>query len=426
MSKIYMSFLGLGKIENKVVIGYSPTRYELNGKETSKLYKFIQSAEMELLSGDYFDTAFIIVTPDSMNEHFATVELEMTELGVNDIRTIEIGNDLNPENQWTWFEKVLSSIGHGDELTIDMTHGFRIGPIVISAAIHFLQKSKNITLKHVLYGAYDQNRKMSPIIDMKEFYIINEWADAVSRLVDDADARKLSAVAEKAPEFQIGNLGKPELIGAFNDLTAAVRNVEIQRIGEKAHNALKIVEDQKKDSTKTAEILLELVTDKFAALAAGEPSSGKYDLDYFRLQLEVIKVLNEHKLFMQSYTVMREFIGSIGLIQYKKARTTNDKRFKADIFVNMIQFETWEFPEGDQKKASESLRPYYDQLNSIGVVTLLKEFCTKLIDFRNGFSHGWTRGKAKAPEDIEKSAVSFHKDLERVIDILTENNVFPS
>ncbi len=38
---------------------------------------------------------------------------------------------------------------------------------------------------------------MAPIVDAKDFYVINEWTDAVARLVEDADPGKLGRVAQK-------------------------------------------------------------------------------------------------------------------------------------------------------------------------------------------------------------------------------------
>ena len=43
------------------------------------------------------------------------------------------------------------------------------------------------------------------------------------------------------------------------------------------------------------------------------------DTAYFWLQYEIAKMLHEHKLFMQAYTVMRELIVSIGMIEVEKA-----------------------------------------------------------------------------------------------------------
>lgn len=424
MRKIYISFLGLGGIGK----GYSPALYDIDGTTASKPYEFVQCAEMEIIGGGYFDRVFIIVTPQSFEAHFGKMEKEMLSLGVKEVLPIHIEDDLSPKSQWHWFEQVLSCIDHCDELTIDLTHGYRIAPIVISTAVNFLQKSRNITLRHVWYGAYDKDREKSPVIDMKDFYVINEWADAVSRLVEDADVRKLADVAGSgsAPDFQIGNLGNVKMIKAFEDLTEAVRNVEIHKVGEKASTALSLIQEQRKKANITGKILLDLVTDKFATLAAGEPASGKYDLSYFKLQLEIIRILIEHKLFMQAYTVMRELIGSVGLITLENANILNKEgrkmRRKAELFINMLQIEEVKWDFGKAVQEVETLMSYYNHLKNIGVEPMLRGFCAELVQYRNGFDHAWT-GKAQAFTDIKKKADGFFSKLDGVIRILSAEGV---
>lgn len=48
--------------------------------------------------------------------------------------------------------------------------------IVFSTAINFLQKAKSVTLDALYYAAFDKDRNRSPIVDMKDFCIVNEWA----------------------------------------------------------------------------------------------------------------------------------------------------------------------------------------------------------------------------------------------------------
>jgi len=143
---------------------------------------------------------------------------------------------------------------------------------------------------------------------MKEFYLINEWADGVSRLVEDADARKIANAAEKTPDFQIGELNDEMLIKSFEDLTHAIRNVDINNVSEKATRAVTLLREKEEGASVTGRILLRLVKDKFISLATDTPLNGKYEAPYFRLQLEIARLLLDHKLFMQAYTVMREFM----------------------------------------------------------------------------------------------------------------------
>lgn len=427
MRKIYISFLGLGN--------YDSALYCIDGINALKKYEYVQTAEIEISQREYgliFDKIFIIVTPESKEKHFKKLEAEMAGIGIVNVIPVELIEEkklnyqLDASGQWTWFERILALIEDGDELTIDLTHGYRIFSIVLSTAINFIQKSKKISMDHVWYGAYEKNKNNPPIIDMKDFYIINEWADAVSRLIDDADARKLVQVAKVASESQIGNLNDPEIAKAFEQLTDSVRNVEIHKIGERTSKALKLIDEKREKATSTGRILLDLVTDKFTALASGEPASGKYDLAYFKLQLEIIKLLIDHKLFMQAYTVMRECIGSIGLIKNRKAKTNNkegrSQRFKADIFVNMIQFDEWVFSDSIKNNVVDKLMPFYDELQKNGTIEILKSFCKKLVDYRNGFDHAWTK-KPEAAADINDKANEFFDNLKIIIDILEKEKI---
>ncbi len=291
MRRIYISFLGIGN--------YSLAKYHIDEKEADES-KFVQRAELQLAGQDYFDQIFIVMTKSSKEKHFNSLKEELAGIGICEVKEIMITEELAPEDQWEWFEKILKHIDHGDELTVDLTHGFRIVPIVFSTALNFLQKAKNIHIKSVYYGAYEKDKKSSPIVDVKEFYIIHEWADAVLRLVEDADPAKLGQVAQKGNSAVLSEFNDPDLINAFDDLTEALRNIEIHNVAIKASNALDIVMQKEKQASVTGKILLDLVKDKFISLISEKTFTGNYDYDYFRLQLEIIRLLLNHKLFMQA------------------------------------------------------------------------------------------------------------------------------
>ncbi len=346
--------------------------------------------------------------------------------GAKNISPLIISEEMTPEAQWKWFEQILEIIESSDNLTIDLTHGYRSIPIIFSTAINFLQKARNISLNAVYYGAFDKDRKLAPIINMKDFYIINEWAEAISRLVEDADARKVAEVALKSDSFQAGKLSDPQLISAFKDLTNAVRNVDIHNVPKKAEDAIQLIKNKEKDTSTTGKILLKLITDKFTSITADKPLSGKYDKAYFDVQLEIIRLLLEHRLFMQAYTVMRELIGSIGLIRIKKAKTNNSegrrKRRYAEIFINMFQIkkEKWNFKNKEKELAV--LMPFYNELEKTGIESILRKFTGELADYRNGFDHAWT-GKEKSYPDVTEKGFEFYEYLKEVMSLLKKNNI---
>jgi len=436
MASVYLSFLGLGQFnKDRKVYEYTPTVYELNGKESGKT-QFVQAAEIELLGSDCFDKVIIVSTKLSHDTHFESLKHRLMDIGVieDKIFNLQIGDSMTPESQWEGFEKILSHINKRDRLTIDLTHGFRASSIILSAAINFLQKAKAIQLMAVYYGAFEKNRQLAPIIDMKDFYIINEWAEGVSRLIEDADARKLGQVAELSPVNYVQDLNDKQIAKAFDDLTNCVRNVDVNNVTQKANSAITLVVEKLKNATGIGKILLETVYDKFVDLTTQEPVSGVYDKEYFLLQYKITKMLLEHKLFMQAYTVMRELISSIGMIQVKKVNIAakkgrNRRQQYAEVFLKMIEIqkEEWAFPEpGPNNKKNpgnrcEELKPYYNKLKDVGIVDTLS-FTKEMTQYRNGFDHAWT-GKDGAFIDIEEKSLVFLNKIKKVLSMLQENKI---
>jgi CRISPR-associated DxTHG motif protein len=428
MRKVYLSFLGRGTYDKEAKqYRYIPSRYELQGRK-SKETKFVQAAEIEILGAANFDLLIVVATEVSDKAHFKSLERELKDLGAKVISLITISEDMSAEGQWQWFEKILKHIEFGDEITVDLTHGYRSAPIVFSAAINFLQKARKISLQAVYYGVFEQAKSLgyAPVIDMKDFYIVNEWAEAVSRLVEDADARKMAGVAAVSPGFQTGGLNEPEIIRAMEDLTDTIRNVDVNRVAAKARKALELIEAKRPSSSETGKVLLDLVVDKFAILAIEDPQ--RYDHAYFMLQLEIVRLLLEHRLYMQAYTVMREFVGSIGMIEVQKGGITSkggrNRRFRfSGIFVNMLQFneDQWDFPTQAQNDLGK-LRPFYERLKAAGVEILLRGFVSELVCYRNGFDHAWT-SKSEAPSDISENGARMLKLLEQSVNKLKDSGL---
>ena len=315
--------------------------------------------------------------------------------------------------------------------------------IVLSSGIGFLQRAKGITLAHALYGWYApdprQPEKVHPIIDMRDFYVINDWAEAVSRLADDADARKFGELAKHSEVEALQHLVDDDLIKAFGEMTDCIRNVDVNNIGKKVKAALEQVEQSRtKAESGSARVMLDLVWKKFSTLATDYPPSGRYDLAYFQSQLEIIRVLLEHRLFMQAFTAMREMVGSIGMAglieervktKYIKDLTSSKgrdlrKRF-AQVFIRMAEIpkDEWKFLDPLNAKDKETLLPWYSVLEQAGIMNdILKESLVDMAKIRNGFDHAWT-SQAEAHTDVEVNGRDYLELLESTITQLAEHRL---
>jgi hypothetical protein len=417
----YVTFLGAGF--------YQEVAYSWDEVGISSPTPYAQQAELELLQRNLGISSgsirvLVFGTPTAREAHWELSRgwnprtrkfgdptgpgLEPRLAGMN-VQFVPISEGLSPAAQWATFERLLGHIPQGARLVLDMTHGFRALPVVVSSALHFLRLTRQVDLVHVLYAAFDADPPA--IVDYAAFYAIQDWTKGVSRLVEDANAARLARLAAVGSALELEGFSGQALTDALVQISDAVRNVEVHGIEGKVRAALSLVEQglalaQSRGHTTSA-ILLELVQKKFAILAAEPPLSGRYEAAYFELQLSFIALLLEHRLFMQAYTAMRELIGSLGMLgipQGDLAYTSRDgrsKRFFADRFVAMVEIERprWRF-HGAPREQVEALTPFYERLERAGLSADLRRLAREITDLRNGFDHAWTR-VAGVPERIE-------------------------
>jgi len=131
---------------------------------------------------------------------------------------------------------------------------------------------------------------------------------------------------------------------------------------------------------------------------------------------------------MQAYTVMREFIASIGMIEVEKAKIKSSegrkKRYRfAEVFISMMQIDEkeWNFSE-EKQKVCDMLKPYYEKLKNMGIEPILRGFTRDLSDYRNGFDHAWT-ARAGAYYDIKEKGDQFFCSLKKVVKLLEEKGL---
>ncbi len=419
--KILVSFLGMGEYKS---IAYKSWRGEGYASET----RFVQKAIVELYPKTDLDKIVIFVTKQSREKHEKTLLEELKNLGVEPekIETEEISAEVsNLSLTWKWFESLQSKFNKGDTLVLDVTHGFRMVPVVFSAAVAYLKRVKNVHLESVLYGAFEIDDK--PIVDLKDFYSISDWTEGVGRLVDSADPSFLRQTAEQESTGSFAGLNNTELLDSIEELMSAFKNVELQNIEQKARKSLDLICKYKAQSEGALEgQVLQMVVDKFQPLMSYPPLDGTYSLDYLKLQLRLVKMLAEYKLYMQAFTAMNEWLGSLGVFLMKRgtdfmfnSRKEKSARKHADMFLRMLEFadecKTTNDTDAGLKAALEgaysTLFEKYTTREQIAA--LLKQ--SKSI--RNGFNHGWTgTSRGGAPSDIGKIFDNAMSILDEILD----------
>jgi CRISPR-associated Csx2 family protein len=411
--KVFISFLGMGGKD-----GYTPVVYKQNNKVTYQKREFVQTAILELHPHTEIEKIILLTTKESEEKHKQKLKQELKSIGVDEVKYHEIkdiSSDLTQiDAAWEWFGQLQGAIAKDDILILDVTHGFRIIPVVFSAAIGYLKRAKNVRIESVLYGVYDAKEEEKPIVDVKDFYTINDWAEGVGRLVDDADASFLKKVAEKEKGAGFSGLNNSELLKHIENLTNSFRNVELHKIENNARIALDAVQKAIITAKPLEKQILEMIVEKFVPLISAQPADGKYSNEYLSLQIKLIELLAQHGLYMQCFTAMREWLGSLGLAILGKKIVGNKKegnideqsRSFAEIFIKMLQNnrEKWVFDERQIKKKDELLPAYNSLFSGRLELNEVVKLLLNITNVRNGFDHGWTGAHIKGvPENIKET-----------------------
>lgn len=425
--KIFVSFLG--------TTAYDPVSYKSwknDGHDVSTSY--VQRAILELYPHSDIDVIVLFVTKESLKNYEEKLKGELNILGVdqNKIETEIIPTDFSDLSMsWKWFESLQSKFKNGDSLILDVTNGPRMVPIIFSAAVAYLKRVKNVHLDAVLYAWKSSEEKSHKaeylIVNLKDFYTISDWTEGVGRLVDTADPSFLRKTAENEANGSFAWLNNQELLDSIDELTNAFRNVELQNLESKARRSLDLICKFKEQSRgDLEEQVLKKIIEKFQPLISEPPLDGTYSLDYLKLQLRLIKMLAEYKLYMQAFTAMNEWLGSLGVYLMKRGAdfefNDDDKeesaRWHADVFLTMLEhYDHYSAKNPKVLRTKESMDGAYRLLiEKYSSRDEIKNLIDQSKKIRNGFDHGWTgKNRKGAPQNLEEQFNNAMATLEEIV-----------
>jgi CRISPR-associated Csx2 family protein len=414
-SRVFVSFLGTG--------GYEPCTYRLGERDATPT-RYVQRALVEVLGPATFDRLVLLVTPEAKEKHGTALCDELGSLDGLRVtpELLSISENIHdPAVHWAIFEQLRSCVTPGDRLVLDVTHGFRAAPILASAALSYLKHAANIEVAHIFYGAFEAK---GALVDMRDFFEIQRWAEAVGRLIDTADARLLATLAREAdPRSTFAGLRA--LAEPFEQLTDVLRNVDAHRIERATRDALAALDARLPDASPAERQLLELVREKFGMLITTAPLSDHYGPDYLRVQLAASRILLDHGLLMQAFTLLRELVGSLGMLGLRGTDKDHSifsskgrkARAHAEVFLRMVVFARaeWKFSEESDDSNHRRLTSWYETLARAEIIAPLKETTGALTDLRNGFDHAWT-AKANVPGNVTEQAFALHASLTELVE----------
>ncbi len=249
------------------------------------------------------------------------------------------------------------------------------------------------------------------------------------------DPSRFVTTAETETESKIFSVFKdPVMSEKMQDLSSVLKNVNVHHAARVANDAVTLTESKSKSSPFPVQKILGKISATFSKLSKFDNASHCYDIGYLHSQIELCHILNNYGFFMQSFTVMRELIGSLGMASLtgKYAKTKYDssdgmKKYRriADLFIRMIQYprDKWNWRE-DEKESIPLLLPLYELLEKENLLTDLTETTKNILKCRNGFDHGWTVERYTQGQQIAETAQMCLHKLAVLVNEIEKNDYF--
>jgi CRISPR-associated Csx2 family protein len=400
MAKILISGLGTGNIKKDTDSEYETTCYMLDGKKypnetltASAIMKHIGIDKVFFIgtSKAMWDNLYILFSDtdsafgDEYHEKLCN-DKKSTGIKQSDLKKLEqvidaklghqgskcfnIEYDKNDSQEvWSNFYKLLeikNFLQDGDEIYLDITHGFRYMSVMNVLLVQFmlLSENPNIILKAVYYGMLSKG--LSEIIDFKIFFDLLEWAHSIREFKKYTNATGLLEVLSKSNADN-------GLQKVFSQLNANLQLANLASLWQFFKNAQKKIEKVSSSNNK----VLQLVSDDLLELVN---RLNKDKLSLF--QYEISKWFYENGQYALSYLALHEAIISKACEDKFPDENIEDPDLRQEVKIRNIDAPY-------DKMFLEKINSQNPNFNSISSI-------------RNSIAHQRNDRKDMAKQDIER------------------------
>lgn len=388
---------------------YEPTIYRWDGQEVQT--EFAAIASCHFLRPDEL---VVFLTAEARQKKFdAFRSLVPPEVRLS---PIEVPPGKTEGELWQIFEQVRSQVQPGDEVSFDVTHGYRSLSILAILAAAFLRSGFDVHLKAVLYGAFEAGHKgddgitRAPMFDLTPMLALLEWATAADRFNRTGDSRYLASLIRRQQKEraiaagqnkdrleEAGKLGA--LAGALSRISQALHLIRPEQAMRAASHLTQKLQEASPVLSDTAaaqpfNALLGTVQQSYAPLALTPPASGETVQETLRVERAMIRWYAERELWVQAVSLAREWL--ISWLMAQCGRTNLTVQSERSIFENLLGAESEAFVEA--KKRQEEYRPVL--LGKVPDIARVLSLWPNLTSVRNDILHAGQRESPAGDETL--------------------------
>lgn len=357
MAKVFMTVVGIGN--------YDETTYKINDREYTN-----RSIQKSLLTyfkdtGENFDKIVFFLTEKARENNWEKVKYSETvkdengsikripheEEGLKAFTDrlfpekavdIPILDGVNDSDFLSIFQQIYESMDENDQITFDVTNGFRSIPFLFYPVISYAKELKSITIDHIYYGPYVRGVTPTVLLDLKKYGEILDWANAAHIFRISGNAKEILQLTEK--RYQ--NLEDVEEKIAFS------KSYEVSKwLSQTTEALLTCKGDNSRESIEKSAKMLFKTRDKMERNPANEEyilfhellkhalesvSCFNNEMNHYKFGMFAAEWYIERGLVQQAYTALREALISYLCCTFGNNDDTFKREFRVDVISEIL------------------------------------------------------------------------------------------
>ena len=177
-----------------------PARYALGNREAGA--RLAPAALLELLpEGVRPDRVLALCTPEAEKSSVPVLKVELAGRFPIEVVRVPVGN--TQEDVDAFLAKVVGVVNQGDDLTVDVTHGFRHFSFLTYIAVFYLAALRGVKIRGAYYGMLNLDPTgLSFFLDLRPLLELLRWIYAMEVLRDTGSALPMARNLLDVPDGQ--------------------------------------------------------------------------------------------------------------------------------------------------------------------------------------------------------------------------------
>lgn len=454
--KTLISFIGKGRQDKG---GYMRTRYCLGEKKSEAvtfickaLYDFLEPEKILIIgtSGSSWIEIFTNFLSEQQQSKYSDLKMKLDNRQIGDGNFDEVSrnteelsdvvsNELNVEfacrvydenSENELFTTIINNIDSDEEITLDVTHGFRFTPMCALMAVQYLSYIKKSKITHIYYGWLENNLEVKPVKDLSWIIRLNQWTTAFAEYNKTNDISSFSSLfsdSDQQLKEKLNEASFKEKITYAGESIEILKNLDLSSICESEDPVLRSFAEPLMEKLSYVHCNLPsrsifllsrqyLESDDFmrAVIYLHETFMVRYcETGILKFDLRKNKKWNEEekKLILSQLAEVSKDLNAI--------KQKNQKKKKYSLRIDKVQEKINSFLNTANNQKSSAEDPWkscfnvYDEIAKFYVRKDYYYTFSKINDLRNAIAHGTPNDDIK--RNFYKNKESMRQEIQKLL-----------